>query len=173
MIKFQARESYPTCSVCGAFAGDIHDREKHGFDNKETNPKDGAATTRLDMSLVPGSARAYIALALTEGDRKYGGYNWRVAGVKVSVYVAACARHLEKWWNGEDIDPISKVPHLANAMASLAIVVDALENEKAVDDRPPKHEMSELLTRFEEVVAHLQRLYPNGPGRYTEKKEGP
>lgn len=83
-------------------------------DHKDTNPKDGAATSRLDLTLFPQTALAYGALAFTEGHLKYGGYNWRDAGVNASVYVAAALRHLTKWYNGEAFDPKTGVPHLAN-----------------------------------------------------------
>lgn len=74
------------------------------MDKKDTNPKDRMAITKLDLSLFPTTAKAYGALAMTEGDLKYGGYNYRTAGVKASVYYAAANRHLDKWFNGEWAD---------------------------------------------------------------------
>lgn len=140
-------------------------------DGKPTNPKDRAAISRLDLSLVPPTAIAYMALASTEGDLKYGGYNWRDAGVKASVYVAACMRHLWKWYLGQECDPKTQVPHLASVLQSIAIIVDAYECGKLVDDRPPVHnDMAALLDRFEGIVKHLQGLFQNGPERHTEKK---
>lgn len=141
-------------------------------DNKPSNPKDRAATSRLDMSLVPSTAVAYMALAFTEGDCKYGGYNWREAGVSASVYMAACQRHLGKWYNGEVTDPKTTVPHLANALACLAVLVDATECGKLNDDRPPQAPFAALLTRFERNVKHLQETFPNGPKRYTDSEYG-
>lgn len=138
---------------------------------KDTNPKDKAATSRLDLSLFPSSARAYGALALTEGDLKYGGYNWRTAGVRVSVYVAACQRHLDKYYNGEDEDPVTNVPHLANALACLAVIIDSHEQGNLNDDRPPKQPMQKLFEAFESKVKALQNLFPNGPSRHTVKNE--
>lgn len=138
-------------------------------DFKPTNPKDRAATNRLDLSLFPDTAVAYGALALTEGDCKYGGYNWRIGGVLASVYYAACRRHLAKWFDGEWDDPKTGVPHLASAIASIAVIIDAYEHEKLKDDRPPTScEPTELYTWAEELVGHLHELFPNGPGRYTE-----
>jgi hypothetical protein len=134
-------------------------------DHKETNPKDNAATTRLDLSLAPESAIAYMALAFVEGDLKYGGFNWRAAGVQTSVYVAACRRHIAKYFNGEWADPRTKVPHLANALACLAVLVDAHEQGNMDDDRPPIQSV-DLYTRFEENVAHLQKIFPRKRNRY-------
>lgn len=143
-------------------------------DTKATNPKDAAATTRLDFSVWPETASAYGALAMTEGDYKYGGYNYRVAGVQASVYISALRRHIAKWYNGEDNDPVTGVPHLANAVACLGVLIDALVAGKLNDDRPPKVDMGKLLKDFEARVRQLQELYPpnKGPGRYTEIKHG-
>lgn len=138
-------------------------------ERKPSNPKDAAATNRLDLSLFPGSARAYGALALTEGDLKYGGYNWRTVGIKASVYLAACGRHLEKWNNGEDCDPHTHVPHLANALACIAVLIDASQQGNLNDDRPPAQEaMPHLFKQCEEIVSHLQRLFPDPPVRHTQ-----
>jgi hypothetical protein len=138
------------------------------LDAKETNPKDRAATTRLDLSLFPATARVYGALAFAEGDLKYGGYNWRVAGVKASVYYAACNRHLDKWFNGQESDSVTGVPHLANAIACLAVLVDAIVVGRLNDDRPPRCDMTRVLSWAEERVRELQRkLGTDGPKRYT------
>lgn len=139
-------------------------------DSKPTNPKDAAATTRLDLSLFPPAAIAYGALAMVEGDLKYGGYNFREMGVQVSVYKAALDRHMAKWYNGEECDPKTRVPHLANAMACIAILVDATEQGNLNDDRPPKQSTS-LFERFQEVVAHLQTIFPRRTPRFRETKE--
>lgn len=135
--------------------------------SKETNPKDGAASDKLDLSLFPSSAIAYGALAFVEGDQKYGGYNWRRAGVRASVYVAAAQRHLHKWWNGEECDPVSGVPHLANALACLAVLIDATEQKNLNDDRPPA-QSTELYERFQRIVHHLRQVFPRAAERNLE-----
>lgn len=134
-------------------------------DNKPTNPKDRAATSRLDLSLFPDTAVIYGALAMTEGDLKYGGYNFRVGGVLSSVYIAACRRHLAKWWNGEWADPKTGVPHLASALACIAVLIDAVECGVLNDDRPPETDVAMLLAEMETKVKHLQEIFPDGPGR--------
>ena len=139
-------------------------------DLKPTNPKDRAANHRLDLSLFPTTALAYGALAMTEGDAKYGGYNYRVGGVLASVYVAALFRHVSKWYNGELADPKTRVPHLASAIACLAVLIDAIEVGVLKDDRPPKADMAKLLNDFELIVQHLHTIFPDGPARYTEEK---
>lgn len=139
------------------------------MDKKETNPKDKLATSRLDLSLFPATARAYGALAMTEGDLKYGGYNYRTAGVKVSIYYAAANRHLDKWFNGEWADSKTQVPHLASALACIGVIIDGIECGNVTDDRPPTCNIASLLDDMEGKVKHLQKLFPDGPGRHTEK----
>jgi hypothetical protein len=137
-------------------------------DLKPTNPKDCAVVNKLDMSLVPSSAIAYLALAFTEGDVKYGGYNWREAGVLASVYDGAILRHRGQWKDGEWADQKTKVPHLASVMACCAIILDAERCGKLRDDRPPKADFTKLMDELVETAKHLKAIYPNGPGRYTE-----
>ena len=137
-------------------------------DKKPTNPKDRVAISKLDLSLFPDTAVAYGALAMVEGDCKYGGYNYRPAGVCASVYVAALRRHVAKWYNGEDLDPVSRVHHLGNALACLAVLIDSMESGNLKDDRPPKVDVAGLINRLEANVKHLHTLYPDGPERFTE-----
>lgn len=136
-------------------------------DTKPSNPKDAAATTRLDLSLFPATARAYGALAMTEGDYKYGAYNYRAAGVNASVYYSAAGRHLDKWYNGEECDPKTGVPHLASALASIAVLIDGIEKGNWTDDRPPQSDVAGLLDRLQERVAHLQKVFPRQTPRFT------
>lgn len=137
---------------------------------KSSNPKDRAATSRLDITLFPQTAIAYGALAMTEGDLKYGGYNYRTAGVGISTYIAAANRHLFKYYNGEWSDPMTGVPHLASALACIAVLIDGHEMGNLTDDRPPRVDMGRLLSEMELHVKVLQQLFQNGPARHTEKK---
>lgn len=138
------------------------------MDRKETNPKDRIATSRLDLSLFPATATAYGALAMTEGDLKYGGYNYRTIGVKASIYYAAANRHLDKWFNGEYNDSKTGVPHLASVLACIGILIDSIECGKLNDDRPPKCDITVLFDSMEKKVTHLQKLFPSGLERHKE-----
>lgn len=128
-------------------------------DAKATNPKDAIASCKISFSLVPSSMKTYAALAFTEGAVKYGAYNWRAAGIRASVYKSALERHVESWWNGEDADPKTGVPHLANALACLGILIDAELCGKMTDDRPPKADVGALIRSMEEKVAHLKEIF--------------
>jgi hypothetical protein len=141
---------------------------------KPTNPKDRVATYRLDLSLFPAAAVAYGALACTEGHVKYDGYNWREAGVLWSVYDAAVRRHLDKYHEGEWEDSKTGVPHLASALACIAILIDAYESGMLKDDRPPrKFDFTHLLDRFEAKVKHLYETLGRGrtPNRWKQNDE--
>lgn len=141
-------------------------------DFKPTNPKDRMATNRLDLSLFPDTAVCYGALGMTEGDSKYGGYNYRVGGVLASVYYAAARRHLAKWFNGEWADKKTGVPHLGSALACVAIIIDAVECGVLRDDRPPKADLDRLLSSAELLVGALHKMFATGPARYTEVDYG-
>ena len=102
------------------------------------NPKQAYGDLKVPLQLVPSVATAYMAMGLKEGARKYGPFNWRETNVEAMTYVGATLRHIAAFVDGEDIDPESGNPHLAHAMASLAILVDALEADKVIDNRPPE-----------------------------------
>lgn len=142
-------------------------------DTKPSNPKDVIGSTKLDMGLVPDTAIAYAAIALTEGALKYGRYNWRVAGVRASIYRAACDRHLKKWWNGEECDPKTGIHHLANALACIAIILDADCCNALTDDRPPRNAgFAQLVDDLAEDVKSLQELFKDHhPHQYTIEDE--
>lgn len=137
---------------------------------KPSNPKDAIGSRKLDLGLVPDSLVVGAAVALTDGALKYGRYNWRVAGVRASIYHAACRRHLAKWWNGEDCEtvigddgePVPGVGHLSAVAACVAILLDAAAYDKLNDDRPPspdRHVLGKVIDALENNVAHLRELH--------------
>lgn len=113
-----------------------------------TNPKDLLGIKKVQLQLVPPAAKIYCALAMEDGAVKYGPFNWREKKVKASVYVGAAQRHLEAYYDGENDAPDSKKPHLAHAIASLAILIDALETGNLVDDRPKPGAAGPLITKL-------------------------
>ncbi len=126
---------------------------------KATNPKDRIASNKLPLDLVPDTLSAFAALAFVEGAAKYGAYNWRVAGVRASVYRSALDRHLKSWWNGEDTDPLTGVPHLASIIACAGILLDAGLAAKLTDDRPPKVALGDVMRGLEAEVARIRTLF--------------
>lgn len=114
----------------------------------DNNPKTLAGANRLPLHLVPPSATAFLAEAMADGGRKYGPYNWRTSPISVSPYYAAAKRHLDAFWDGEEVAGDSGVHHLAHAMACCAIVLDALTLDVLVDDRPPKGKAADLQAAY-------------------------
>jgi hypothetical protein len=105
---------------------------------KATNPKDAVGVRKVPFSTVPAEVVAEIGLGMLEGARKYGRHNYRVVGVRASVYYDALFRHITAWWEGEDYDAESGMSHVAKAITSLVVLRDAMLNGKLTDDRPPK-----------------------------------
>lgn len=114
------------------------------------NPKQAFGDRKVPLHLVPTSAMVAIAMGLKDGAKKYGPYNWRTLDVETQTYVGAALRHLMAWQDGEDTDPDSGNNHLSHALASLAILVDALESGNVVDNRPPKGAGAFVLDKYKE-----------------------
>ena len=124
------------------------DSERAGPD-EGTNLKDLLGIRKVQLDLVPPTAVIYLALAMQDGARKYGPFNWRSKKVKASIYHAAALRHLLAWFDGEELAADSGKPHLAHALACLAILVDAKETGNLVDDRPLPGAAARLVALFE------------------------
>lgn len=104
---------------------------------KPSNPKDIVGVRKAPMSTVSGPVLAEIGVGMLEGAAKYGRHNYRIVGVRSSVYYDATMRHLLSWWEGEDIDPESGMSHVAKAITSLVVLRDAQIQGTVTDDRPP------------------------------------
>lgn len=128
--------------------------------SKPTNPKDSEGMKRVPLSLFPQTAIIAGAMAFLEGHLKYRKYNWRDAGVRSSIYGDALLRHVFAWWNGQDIDEKSGLPHLWKALACLAILIDSQVMGKLTDDRPPPAPVQDMIDCLsqdvERMVAEIQ-----------------
>src|SRR3546814_1311497 len=112
--------------------------------SKDTNPKDAVGKKKWrQFSTIPVTIIWELGVAMLEGARKYGRHNYRVAGVRSSVYVDAAIGHITQWWEGEDLDPDTGLSHITKAMASLAVLRDAMIQGKFLDDRPPKTDIKD------------------------------
>lgn len=136
---------------------------------KPSNPKDSVGIKRVPFSTVPAVPVAEIGLAMLEGALKYGRHNYRAIGVRSSVYYDATMRHLTRWWEGEDIDPDSGLPHIVKALASLIVLRDAEINGKLTDDRPPMS--PEWASKLNDMAAKLVEQYPDAKAAFV-KGEG-
>ena len=123
--------------------------------SKPTNPKDAVGIRKAPVSTVSGAfvlevqsfldGRMWhpqvlfeVGLGMMEGARKYGRHNYRVVGVRSSVYYDATMRHINQFFSGEDIDPDSGLSHVTKALCSNAVLFDAQYQRMLRDDRPPR-----------------------------------
>lgn len=116
----------------------------------DNNPKTLLGITKVPLHLVPPSAKVALASAFADGAKKYGPYNWREKMVSASIYYAAAQRHMDSWWDGEELSKDALVHHLDHAMACLAIIKDAMSIGMLNDDRPPQGASTALQERYVE-----------------------
>lgn len=140
---------------------------------KDTNPKDSIGLRKPPLSTLPMPVLFEVAAAMLEGACKYRRHNYRVAGVRASVYFDAAMRHLMAWWEGQDIDPDSGIHHVTKAVAGLLVLRDAqMHGTLANDDRPPSPQedwMNEIQARVDDVLAR----YPEPLPPYTKEDNSP
>ena len=144
--------------------------DKNSKPSNPVNPKDICGSAKLPFHLWPETASALGSMALLDGALRYGRTNWRAVGVRASIYYDACRRHLTRWFEGEDIDPDSELPHLAHALACLAILVDSMAAGNMHDDRMIKGGFAKLLKELTPHVSRLKEKYKDrDPKHYTIK----
>lgn len=139
-------------------------------DLKATNPKDAIGGTKVPLHFVSGIVKAYDSIAHYLGNVKYGAWNYRAGGARASVYRSALERHMDRWWEGEELDPVDGTPHLANAKACLNILIEAQEYGNLVDDRPPSRAgvLAKVYEKVEGMMKRIQEQYKDrSPKHYT------
>ena len=146
-----------------------------GGKGKASNPKDAAGDTRIPLWLLSPIAKIAWAMAQFAGLLKYGAWNWRIAGVRASIYISAMERHIEAFKSGETYDPVDGTYHLGNIMACAAILLDAQAAGKFIDDRPPSVNHRPAIAEGEALIAKLKEQYKDRDPRHwtiadTEKQ---
>lgn len=133
------------------------------------NPKDTIGSNKLPLHLWPTTATAMGCIAMLNGALKYGRSNWRAVGVKASIYVDACQRHLAAWFEGSNTDE-EGVPHLGSALACLAILIDCEAAGKLRDDRQYPGGYARLARELTPHVERLRALHAGkNPTHYTSQ----
>ena len=142
---------------------------------KDSNPKDAVGIGKAYRSVIPLGVLWELGIAMLEGSLKYGRHNYRKAGVRASVYYDATSRHLDAWWEGEDIDPDSGLSHITKAIASLTVLRDAMQQDMWTDDRPPRPKNSNWLNDLNEAAKALLAKYPADARKtpFTNAEHGP
>lgn len=133
--------------------------------NDSANPKDAAGRAKVPLHLWPASATAAGAIGFLEGELKYGRNNFRATPVAASVYVAAAKRHLDEWMEGADVAADTGSPHLGNALACIAILVDAGVNGSLIDDRNYTMSPGAYERHLAELTAQVGSLKQQFAGR--------
>ena len=140
---------------------------------KATNPKDLIGSDKLPLHLFPTSAKAYGVLGLLDGMLKYGRSNWRAVGIRASIYYDAVGRHLDAWFEGEDDAPDSGLPHLAHAIAGIAIIIDATVKGNMTDDRLYPGNYRHMMENLQPHIARLKESHADkSPYHYTIEQLG-
>lgn len=100
------------------------------------DPKAKFGATKPSYGLISGAADALTALAMEDGARKYGAFNFRESQVEVMTYAHACLRHVKAWIDRQDFTSDTHVPNIGAARACLDIIMDAMAAGTAIDNRP-------------------------------------
>lgn len=117
------------------------------------NPKDIAGSKKPSTwSVMPRWVMLLVGRVMSVGAAKYGAFNYRETRISASVYQDALERHLQLWFDGEDTDPESGVSHLAHAIASCALLLDAQATGKLHDDRQKTGLVRKTLDDLEELL---------------------
>lgn len=136
---------------------------------KASNPKQAQGIKKVPTHVIPPNVVAEVGLALLEGALKYGSYNYRAIGVRTSTYIDALNRHISAFWNGEDTDPESGLPHIIKAIACLVVLRDSQAYGNVTDDRPPRLPDG-WQTELNQKAAALIEKYPNPKEPYLNVK---
>jgi hypothetical protein len=138
---------------------------------KESNPKDAVGIKKVPFSTLSAPVVMEMAIAMLEGALKYGRHNYRVKGVRASVYYDALMRHITAWWEGEDIDAESGMHHLVKAMTTLLVLRDAMVRHKWVDDRPPG--TVGFISHLNQLAAKLIERFPEPKDAFIAREGEP
>jgi len=140
-------------------------KELLGYDPQTAprpNPKDVLGRAKPPLHFIPAIALFHLGMGMEEGGEKYGPFNWRDHPVIASVYYDAALRHIMSWSEGEDFDPKTGVHHFGNAMACMAIILDAERQGKLIDDRPKAPEGKRIGDFIREMVEKRVDRTPHG-----------
>lgn len=108
-------------------------REYAGCFLLEGGVKFDHAKQRTDL-LDPVAVKGLVSV-LTYGAKKYGDRNWE-KGMKWSRPYGAILRHLLAFWEGEEIDSESGLPHLDHVGANWMFLDRYYHTHLGSDDRP-------------------------------------
>jgi hypothetical protein len=160
------------CGRCSEFATVYRDNPNPVEVKDPYNPKDAVGVRKWrQYTTIPTTVIWGLGVAMLEGARKYGRHNYRAAPVRASIYVDAAKGHIDQYWEGEDVDKDSKLHHVLKAIASLAVLYDAIETGHCIDDRPPKIDLDAFREKMQAAVDDIFERHPEAQPAFTEKEE--
>lgn len=109
---------------------------------EDAQKQDGTAVhddgEKEPIHLIPPEAMMALATVYKFGARKYSDpRNWE-RGMDWSRVYNSAMRHLLKFWQGEDNDPESGLPHTWHALWNVTALVWYRAHHADLDDRPAK-----------------------------------
>lgn len=148
---------------------------------KETNPKDAVGSRKLPWHVIPFRVLAGVVLAFFGGALKYRAFNYRIAGVRASVYIDAAIRHILRFAEGEDWDPDVKgynkedpskgvlIHHIDEAIAGLMVLRDSMLIGNWTDDRAPSISPS-WIDEANEMAGRIIDANPDPKRNWTQSE---
>lgn len=118
----------------------MSENDKHGVDGGGLRYDTG----KCPIHLVPPAYIRAAAWVFGYGAKKYEPWNWARGMPWTKVY-DCLQRHLLAWYEGEENDKESGLPHLWHAACNIAILIQYANTFKQGDDRP-------TILRVEDVV---------------------
>ncbi len=86
------------------------------------------------MAYLPANAITQVAMVMTFGAKKYGGYNY-LGGISYIRLISAGLRHTFAILRGQDLDNESGLPHWAHAAACFLMLGEMTYARPELDDR--------------------------------------
>lgn len=127
----------------------------------DTGAAKGSKLARFD--LIPAKPLWELAEHYGKGCAKYSSRNWE-RGYDWSLSFAACMRHLQQFWAGEDIDPETGSKHVIAAAWHALAMAEFMETHPEKDDRPANlHKSCQSPLQADDAVVPLPSSRPRGP----------
>lgn len=87
------------------------------------------------FDLIPAKPLRDLAWLYTKGSVKYLDRNWE-KGMKWSRVYASTMRHLNKFWQGYNLDGETRVKHVIAAAWGCFALAEYIDTHRELDDRP-------------------------------------
>ena len=118
------------------YEGFLKERQMMGMNPEGTAIHDDGE--KEPIHLIPPEAMMALAKVYRYGAKKYTDpRNWE-KGMNWSRLYSSAMRHMLKFWNGEDDDPESGLPHTWHAFWNVCALVWYREHHANLDDRPAR-----------------------------------